>query len=90
MTTYKKVEWLLANVPKLRDDDMSLMITIWEREGLVLSSSQKAILLRCTKPETITRARRDLKEQYPASKTVDALRFNKYMAYKHSRAYQTV
>lgn len=78
-----RTEWLLKNVPELRDSDKKLLMTYWEKEGLLLTEAQKQIFLdKCTTAESITRARRALKEEYPSSKKVDEQRYQKFQEYQ--------
>lgn len=86
-----KVELLLKANQRNRDSDKDLLIGVWEIEGLHLSDTQKQLFLdKCTSAETITRARRALKEKYPASEKVDNQRFNKYQEYKYNRPFEYV
>jgi hypothetical protein len=71
-----------ATPQTLRDNDKALLLAFWEREGLYLTNEQKRAFMHCTTAETITRARRDLKRQYPASEAVDQARFDKYQQYR--------
>lgn len=88
MNRHEKVEELLvsgyksASPQALRDSDKALLLAFWEKEGLYLTNEQKWAFMRCTPAETITRARRDLKRQYPASEAVDQARFDKYQQYR--------
>ena len=84
-----KVEQLLKNAYKtatpqqLRDGDKALLLALWDQEGLHLTDEQKAVFMqRCTVAESITRARRALKDKYPASEKVDQQRFNQFKEYK--------
>lgn len=88
MNKHEEVEQLLVNGYKtaspqaLRDSDKALLLAFWEKEGLYLTNEQKWAFMHCTTAETITRARRDLKRQYPASEAVDQARFDKYQQYR--------
>lgn len=92
MSTLNKVENLLQNGYKtaspqvMRDSDKALLMAMWELEGFVLSNEQKRAFMHCTTAETITRARRALKSDYPASKAVDDARYEKFKQYKYDRA----
>lgn len=83
----KKVAWLLHNNQAYRDSDRLLLLAYWQREGFFLTPEQKAAFMNTTAAESITRARRALKAQYPASEAVDNARFDKYLHYKHERPY---
>lgn len=86
MTIKDKVENLLAQDQKYRDSDKQLLLTYWEMQGLVLSERQTATFLRCTAAESITRARRELKGQYPASHEVTEARYEKFNDYRNAKA----
>ena len=66
------VESVLKEVPKTRDDDISLILVVWGRQGLKLKQEQVDMIKRCTHPETITRIRRKLQSNglYKASHEV--------------------
>lgn len=86
-----KVENLLRSEQRYRDSDKALLLAAWEIEGFYLSETQKRIFMdKCTSAETITRARRALKEKYPASEKIDNRRFEKYQEYKYKRPYEYV
>lgn len=77
------VEQLLAARQEYRDSDKKLIIAVWHIQGLRLTEEQRNILLeKCTTPETISRARRALKADYPASPEIDNERYNKFKEYK--------
>lgn len=77
------VENLLHNQPELRNSDKKLLMAVWERQGLYLSQTQQMTFMNsCSVAESITRARRKLKDQYPADKEVTENRYNKYKEYK--------
>lgn len=78
------VESLLKERQDFRDSDKKLLIAIWHLQGLHLTEEQREVFLnKCTTPETISRARRALKGEYPASKVVDDERYEKYKQYKY-------
>jgi hypothetical protein len=85
-----KVELLLKANQRNRDSDKALLLAVWEIEGLHLSDTQKSLFMNCTSAETITRARRALKEKYPASEKVDNQRFEKFQEYKYKRPFEYV
>ncbi len=74
-----------ASPQRLRDSDRALLLAVWDQEGLHLTSEQKQAYMSCTTAETITRARRALKAQYPASEAVDNARFEKYKGYRYEQ-----
>lgn len=89
MKTIDKVELLLQQDQLYRDNDKELLLAYWQSEGFHLSDSQRWVFLsNCTTAETITRARRALKEKYPASESVDNARFEKYRQYRFNQQYR--
>lgn len=93
-----KVEQLLKNGYKtatpqqLRDSDKILLLAYWQQQGLELTGAQKAIFMRnCDIAESITRARRELKKDYPASPKVTEERYSKFKQYRDNYSrYQAV
>lgn len=87
MKVVARVENILQNIPETRSSDKLLLLKYWEQQGLCLNMYQRSVFLgKCTTAETITRARRALKETYPATETVDNERFDKYMQFKNEKA----
>ena len=83
MTILNKISQLLQARPVLRNSDKKLLITVWHTEGLHLTEQQRQIFLdKCTPAETITRARRSLRDKFPESEEVQQERFKKFLAYK--------
>ena len=74
-----------ASPQKLRDSDKTLLLAIWEQEGLYLTAEQKAVFMAGSTAESVTRARRALKAQYPASEKVDQVRYQKFLGYKYDK-----
>lgn len=70
-----KTERLLNDYPILRNSDKKLLLTFWEKEGLQLTSEQQRAFLDCTPAESITRARRALRNKYPASPQIEKTRY---------------
>jgi len=85
MTTLNRVEQLLQE-QRYRDSDRLLLLAFWFTEGLELTEAQRHKFMNCTTAETITRARRLLKNKYPASKVVDDQRFDRFQQYKNEKA----
>ena len=81
MKVQNRVEQLLSNSQQVRDSDHKLLLNFWHTEGLHLTKEQMDIFLNCTPAESITRARRLLKEKYPASEAVTELRYKKFLKY---------
>jgi lambda repressor-like predicted transcriptional regulator len=71
-----------ATPQTLRDNDKALILAILDQDGLHLTDEQKRAYMASTTFESITRARRALKAQYPASEAVDQARFDKYQQYR--------
>lgn len=67
-----KVERMLEAQPRTRSSDKELLLAYWERQGFVLTPGQRTTFLNLTTPaETITRARRLLRAEYPGSVEVE-------------------
>ncbi len=75
-----------ATPQTLRDNDRALLLACWEQNGLYLNDEQKVAFMNATAAETITRARRALKDRYPASPSADRARFKKFKEYKYENA----
>lgn len=83
MTVVHNVEKVLQMGQRFRDNDKLLLLAIWHTEGLRLTDEQRHMFLtNCTSAETITRVRRALKVDYPASETIDQVRYNRFKEYK--------
>lgn len=81
-----KVENLLQ-VQRYRDSDKLLLLAYWHTQGLHLTKEQREVFLNdCTIAESITRARRELRDKYPESEAVQQERFNKFQQYKNEDA----
>ena len=86
--TKQRTEVLLSQDTSLRDSDKKLLLRFWEDEGFGLSESQKRVFLeKCTPAESITRARRALKDRYPASEKVTEQRYDLYRQYRFNTEY---
>ena len=71
-----KVRALLEESEYNRNSDKLLMLEFWEKyHNLVLTTQQRAIFMDATPAESITRARRSLREEFPGSKEVEAKRY---------------
>lgn len=80
MKVKNKVAWLLKNNKDLRSSDKKLLLEYWELEGLYLSADQQEKFLDCTVAESITRARRMLRAEYPGENQVEEKRYEKFQA----------
>lgn len=76
---HNTVENLLKNSLELRDSDKKLLLSFWEQEGLTLSSEQQRAFLNTTPAESITRARRSLRSQYPGSDKIEQNRYERFV-----------
>ena len=86
MKVIDRVRNFLQTSQIYRDSDKVLLLDYWEKQGLVLTSTQRQIFFeRCTTAESITRARRALKHLYPASEAVDNARFEKFNEYRNNQ-----
>lgn len=83
-----RTEVLLSQDTTLRSSDKKLLLRFWEDEGLGLSESQRRIFMeKCTPASSITRARRALKERYPATEEVTEQRYDLYKQYRFDTEY---
>jgi hypothetical protein len=83
MRTKDRVESILKHVPITRSSDKRLLLSYWHKQGLYLTKEQEQVFMsKCTTAETITRARRSLKGQYPAVKEVNEKRFSLFNRYR--------
>lgn len=64
-------EGFRGNVFWYRDNDRRLILKVWEKEGLVLTKEQRQKFMHdVTFPDTITRHRRELRDEFPDSPAV--------------------
>lgn len=82
MTILSKTERILQAGQRFRDSDKLLLLAVWHTEGLQLTEEQRAAFMTCTTAETVTRARRALKVQYPPSPKIEEARYTKFQEYK--------
>lgn len=73
-----RVEKLLIDRPYLRSNDKELMLVFWASEGFILSQEQYDRFINCTPAESITRARRALRDKYPGSDDAEKARFERF------------
>ena len=84
-----RTELLLSRDEELRSSDKKLLLRFWEDAGFGLSESQKQTFLeKCTPAESITRARRALKKDYPANEEVEEQRYKLYKQYRFDTDYE--
>lgn len=87
MKVYDTTKQLLERHPHLRDSDKELLAEFWELQGMGLSDEQRQIFLeKCAPAESITRARRQLRDLYPGTPKVEQERYKKFIAYKNDNA----
>ncbi len=83
MRVKAKVDRILSTNEHTRNSDKLLILETWNLEGLGLSDTQRRIFLdKCTTPESITRARRSLKDKYPANEKVTEYRYKRFEQYR--------
>lgn len=82
MNTLQRVESILEHLPATRNSDKRLLLTYWEKQGLLLTDEQKRKFMNLTTAESITRARRKLKRKYPATKEVDDKRYDLFQRFR--------
>ena len=87
MKTIDRIEKILQEDQSYRDSDRLLLLRYWREQGLVLTEGQISTFMRCTTAETITRARRALKDQYPASDKINEERYQKSLKYRGQKEY---
>jgi hypothetical protein len=81
-----RVERILKRGQEFRDSDKKLLMAVWAEEGLHFSRTQIEAFMAATPAESITRARRDLKSKYPASKEVDDRRYELFQEERNERS----
>ena len=73
-----KVRALLEQNEANRNSDKLLLLEFWEEHnGLVLSPQQRAIFMNAAPAESITRARRKLRDEFPGTPEVEQGRFER-------------
>lgn len=82
MRVHDKVEHLLKTQPRLRNSDKELLLAFWEDQGLYFSETQKKAIYACTPAESITRARRSLRDKYPGIKIVEEARYEAFKEFR--------
>lgn len=71
-----KVRALLELSEYNRSSDKLLLLEFWEAHcGLVFTTQQRALFMDAVPAESITRARRSLRAEFPGSKEVEAKRY---------------
>ena len=80
MRVKNKVENMLKNNVSLRSSDKKLLLEYWKTEGLHLTPEQERKFMDCTVAETITRARRMLRADYPGNEQVEEKRYEKFQS----------
>lgn len=80
MRVKNKVEGLLKNNKDLRSSDKKLLLEYWKTEGLYLTPDQEHKFMNCTVAESITRARRMLRADYPGNEQVEEKRYEKFQS----------
>ena len=87
MRVANRVEQILRSSQVYRDSDKRLLLEYWQQQGLHLTQDQRDVFLKsCTTAESITRARRLLRADYPATSAVDDARYDKFIDYKNNHA----
>jgi len=80
MKVKNKVERLLKEDKDFRSSDKKLLLAYWRTEGLYLSEDQERKFMDCTVAESITRARRMLRAEYPGNEQVEEKRYEKFQS----------
>jgi hypothetical protein len=82
------VRIVLTGNKECRNSDKKLLLEVWELEGLKLTDEQKRIFLEhCSIAESITRARRKLRPEYPGTDEVEQARFELFEQYREEYGY---
>lgn len=80
-------EGFRGNQNYYRDSDKRLILKVWEHEGLVLSKEQRELFMhKVTFPDTITRARREMRAEFPESPEVEKKRFKLFVEERDKRS----
>lgn len=80
----KVVRSTLDKFKRTREDDRLLQLRVWEVYGFYLTPEQKEIFLRLPSAETISRRRREMRAEFPETKTTETRRFNRFLEYRNS------
>lgn len=82
MSTKDNVRRLLSDNERLRDNDVYLYFAyVQEHHGFQLSDRQKMMLSQLPTFETVTRRRRELRDEFPGSEAAEKVRYQKYQEY---------
>ena len=83
MKVYDRVKQLLQDSEACRNSDKVLLLELWQLDGLYLTPQKREIFMNdCTVAESATRARRDMRAEYPGNKTVEQGRFDLFEQYR--------
>lgn len=86
----RRVENLLTYLPDLRSNDRKLLLAYWRKEGLELTPEQEAKFMLVTAAESITRARRALRHQYPGNVKAEAERYQQFKVFRNEYGEEVV
>lgn len=77
-----QVRHLLGNFQSYRDSDKALILAVGRKYGLHLTKDQRKAFMGMPPFESITRARRALRSEYPESEAVREGRYKKFQAFR--------
>ncbi|UOF78665.1 hypothetical protein [Caudoviricetes sp.] len=78
--TTSQVRHLLSNFQSYRDSDKALILAVGRKYGLHLTKQQRKAFMEMPPAESITRARRALRDEFPESENVREGRYKKFQA----------
>lgn len=86
MTRKQKVEAIYRNYPEYANNDMKLLLYVFERQGLQLDEHQKQTFLQLDNPEHWTRAARKVRADHPelVEAKVRKAREEEFIGYKYN------
>lgn len=86
-----RVEALLKDFTNLRSDDKKLLLAYWRaHDGLKLDEQQTVAFLNATPAESITRARRALRDKYPGDQAAEDRRYERYIIERNDHGEEVV
>lgn len=91
MTRKQKVEAIYRQYPDYANNDMKLLLYVFERKGLKLNEEQQRIFLQLDNPEHWTRAARLVRAEQPelVNDKVTEARAKEYVDYKYNAKFYT-
>lgn len=75
---HKKIDYFMSKDQLYCDSDKHLILAVWRDYGLELTKAQRLIYLDLPSPDVISRRRRELSKDHPASPAILERRFKHY------------